>query len=1376
MATEWRPSGDLATMGRVKNIAEKKKKAKIFSGGGGGGTKGPEKVDKRNQELQCPHCERIFKQSGRLTDHIKKKHAEESQEAEERKAEAQKKQEEDSKKNAVTMDVGSRGGYFTQKTPKMFLHEWCQKQKRPVPKYHPKQTEGDKWTCKVVLHDPKNKDKTMVFFLDRETPADTKEEACQNCAVVGLHRVAGDRAMHRVLPKPYIPMWESLHVKADQRRESQEKRKEREAKRKEKEKRINEWFSTLPEIHMSNENKELVESLVAAFADVGPAAEQKVKKRLDADHLDLVKRFTDLGFREKDAISAVRVNGLDHKQNLEWLCINVEEKALPKQYAPLLSPVTVVATKRSAEKEKTMKKEVKELGSYGYPIHEVQRALAAADQDTERAFVSLYKTHVLGVSGEPTPGDVVRARTPSQDWMDEKEVLEAIFMEDFVSSGDSTRLKISTDFFDENQEENRKCHIEFLYPLSGSYPEDAPVIRMSIQNFDGKLVLEMTRVSLALAESMKGMPMVHDIVMNLSQALSSSRVNLKEAALGVTKQNLQQSGFGQGMESSNKNDRRGNRDSGGSRRYANKKHSLHSEKVGRELKERHFEIRKTHKDKIEKRGSLPVASYSSEILGVLEQYGFCVVCGETGCGKSTQIPQFLLENEILADRSGSCSIICTQPRRISAIGLAERVAFERGERVGDVIGYSVRLDSKTSARTRITYCTIGILLRRLISDPKLEGITHVIVDEVHERSLDSDMLLLLLKSVIRRRKDLQVVFMSATANADLFASYFSRGQKKNENVIVSVPGKMFPVEQYFLEDALHQLGWQTPQKKDSKKGKGPSEEDIDYKLIENLVAMILGGPKPKNPKHSAILVFLPGMREITLAKNQLRHSAKLEMYDLFIVPLHSTLTPQEQSQVYRHAPKGTTKVILSTNIAETSITVDDVTFIIDAGRVKELMYDTQKGIAMLKETFVSRASAKQRMGRAGRVAPGVCWHLFSTARYEKMAQFQSPEILRVPLEMLCLKVKACIKSSLKESLENMITPPAVQAVDGAISKLKQVQAMDDSEALTPLGLLLSEMPVDACVGKLLIYGVMMRCIDPVMTIAAAVSSKTPLVCPQEERAEANAAHAKFSSKSYKSDHLMIVTVFNAWQVVVQEEGYRKARAFCVENYLSFSALEGIEALRADYARVLLEFGFISKAFFSEITRGLHRMTHAETHKNHNVDCEAYNSRVIKSVVCAAYYPQILRVSHPKATYKETEGGTVKRDHVAKAVRLFGKELGQVFMHPASSLFNVSTFETGWLAYSEIMKTSKIMVRDCSMVPCYAVLIFGGKVNVEHDRGILVVDDWAKFKAPAKIAILVREMRQLVNKLLSMKVENPRLDISQSELVDVLLKILTTDGQ
>jgi ATP-dependent RNA helicase DHX57 len=633
------------------------------------------------------------------------------------------------------------------------------------------------------------------------------------------------------------------------------------------------------------------------------------------------------------------------------------------------------------------------------------------------------------------------------------------------------------------------------------------------------------------------------------------------------------------------------------------------------------------------------------------------------------------------------------------------------------------------------------------------------------------MLLLLLKNVIKRREDLQVVFMSATANAELFSNYFRRGQSREKDVIVSVPGKMFPVQQYFLDDLHQQLGWQpSAEKSNSKKG---NKEEIDYKLIECLVEMILNGPR--NAKHSAILVFLPGMREITKARNQLRNSSKLERYDLFLVPLHSTLTPSEQSKVYQHAPKGATKIILATNIAETSITVDDVTFIIDAGRVKEIMYDNEKGIAALKETFVSRASAKQRMGRAGRVAPGTCWHLFSRAKFERMAQFQSPEILRVPLDMLCLKVKACISSALKQSLASMITPPEVASIDGAISKLKKVQAMDDNEDLTPLGQLLSEMPVDACVGKLLIYGVMMRCIDPIMTIAASVSSKSPFISPQDERAEADAAHSAFSSKSHKSDHLMIVTVFNAWQVVMQEKGYKKARQFCVENYLSFNALEGIDALRSDYAKVLLDFGFVDKNFFKEMSRGVHRKTHGEAHKNHLVDCEAYNSRVIKSVVCAAYYPQVLRVSHPKALYKETEGGTVRKDNIPKRVKLFAKELGQVFVHPASSLFSVSHFETGWLVYSEIMKTSKIMVRDCSMVPCYALLIFGGKIDVQHEQGLLLVDEWAKFKAPAKIAILVREMRQLVNKLLSTKVENPRLDISSSELVDVLLKVLTTDG-
>ena len=794
-----------------------------------------------------------------------------------------------------------------------------------------------------------------------------------------------------------------------------------------------------------------------------------------------------------------------------------------------------------------------------------------------------------------------------------------------------------------------------------------------------------------------------------------------------------------------------------------------------------------------KRKQLPIASYASQVIDALRAYNFCVVCGETGCGKSTQIPQFLLEHEISNRKGGSCAIYCTQPRRISALGLAERVASERGEKVGDIVGYNVRLDSKVSRNTRVTFCTTGILLRKLIGDARLSDVTHVIVDEVHERSLDSDMLLLLLKDLMRRRSDLKILLMSATANAELFAQYFnlspyshgngSGGNGGGSGPIISVPGKMFPVTQFFLEDAYHQLGWQMQQsdKAGGKKGKGGGEEEIDYKLIENVVAMILD-ETPSTGKHSAILVFLPGMREINRARDQLRYSSQLQMYDkgLFLVPLHSTLTPAEQAKVYQHAPKGMVKVILSTNIAETSITVDDVVYIIDTGKHKELLYDSDKGIAMLKETWISKASAKQRRGRAGRVAPGTCWHLFSGNRHEKMATFQSPEILRVPLEMLCLKVKACISTGLKESLGKMITPPDVKAIDGAIHKLFQLQAIDEEEELTPLGRILSEMPLDACAGKMLVYGVMLRCIDPVLTIAAAMSSKSPFISPMEERQEANAAHAVFAARSYKSDHLMIVTAFNAWQVVMQEEGHKKARQFCMENYLSFNSLQGIEALRVDYARVLLEFGFIEKSYFADLargrgSRGLSRKLHGDSHKDLEVDTEAYNSRVIKSVVCAAYYPSILRVAHPKAKYKECEFGTIRKEHVAKGVKVFAKELGRVFLHPASSLFSVANFETGWLAYSAIMKTSKIMVRECTMVPSFAVLLFGGRITSDHDKGILFVDGWAQFKAPATVAILVRELRTLVNMLLSMKVENPRLDISQSDVVEALLKIMTTDG-
>jgi len=1370
-------------MGRVKNIAEKKKKAHIYSGGSGGGTKGPEKLDKRNEEKPCPYCDRTFKQVERLRNHIKTKHQDEENEE---KNDNQAKTEE--KKSEVTMDVGSKGGYYTQKTPKMFLHEWCQKHKRPTPKYRSKRLDENRWTCKVVLLDPKDKDKTKVFYLDKESCSE--DEACQSAAVKALHGVAGDRAMHRVLPKAYVGQWEELNVQSQARQVKQERREAIASSRKKREDRIKKQLEEMPEVHLSEENRNLIAKLVKALS----LNSRPDQVELTESHQKLIQKFKGLGFGARDSERAVQVNSLDYEQGLEWLCLHVQDHLLPKQFAPLAAPVTVVSSKQADQgqdsREQQMSKEARSLVRLGYPLEDVEEALELSDSETEVAFRILYCAHVLS---RPVNADLLKecssgAHDVSPEWLDEKEVLQSIYMDEFVDVSEN-QMRISCSLLDETQGRSYNCVLTLMHPIGTTYPEEPPLIQISAKTdleLDPRYTLDMTKRVAHHAQTLKGMCMIHDIVLSLSECFSAARKrkpSVPKAILSVQEDDQ----AAQRTDSIASRDYRSDegstakhrdRHDGGKRNW--NRNPANSAKLGKELLERQSEIETRHKDKLQSRRRLPVSSYAQQIVSVLVKERFCVICGETGCGKSTQIPQFLLEHEIAQGRGGECSIICTQPRRISAIGLAERVASERGERVGDVIGYSVRLDSKTSKRTRVTFCTTGILLRRLVSDRELSGITHVIVDEVHERSLDSDMLLLLLKEVIKKRKDLKIAFMSATANAEAFQKYFRPGTEPAKAVesIVSVPGKMFPVQRYFLEDAHRQLGWQMSTKGPNKQGK--DEHAIDYKLIENLVAMILNESEEvrRGDKASAILVFLPGMHEIVRTRDQLRNSPKVQTAPkgVFIVPLHSTLTPKEQSKVYQRAPAGQVKVILSTNIAETSITVDDVVFIIDAGRVKELLYDSVKGIAMLKETWISKASAKQRMGRAGRVMPGTCWHLFSESRFHKLAEYQAPEILRVPLDMLCLKVKACMKADLKRSLNSMLTPPNVEAVDGAISKLLKLQAIDEVEDLTPLGRILSEMPVDACVGKLLIYGVMLRCTDPILTIAASMSGKPPFISPQEERTEADAAHSKFHAKSHKSDHLMAVTAFNVWQTVIQEHGYGKAREYCRENYLSFSALEGIESLRIDYARVLLEFGFISSTYCNEITKGISRMTHGENHKDYHVDTEAYNSRVIKSAVCSAYYPSILRASHPKALYKETEVGAMRKDNIPKRVKLFAKDLGQVFLHPASSLFSVSHFETGWLVYSSIMKTTKIMVRDCSSVPSFAVLLFGGDISVDHSQGTLIVDEWAQFKAPAKVAVLVRELRNLVNDLLWKKVENPRLDVSSSETVDVLLRVITMDGQ
>jgi len=487
---------------------------------------------------------------------------------------------------------------------------------------------------------------------------------------------------------------------------------------------------------------------------------------------------------------------------------------------------------------------------------------------------------------------------------------------------------------------------------------------------------------------------------------------------------------------------------------------------------------------------------------------------------------------------------CTQPRRISALGLADRVSEERCSPVGQEVGYIIRGESKSSPNTKITFVTTGVLLRRLQTSggssedvvASLADVSHVIIDEVHERSLDTDFLLVLLRDVLKQRKDLRLILMSATLDAGVFEDYFKSGGKVGR---VEISGRTYPVEDYYLDDVIRMTGF------NAGRGGRPNDDDddttgmdadvkaaiqsigmrINYDLINETVREI-DAELTHLGQEGGILIFLPGVGEISRALGSLQ-----SIPNLHVLPLHASLQSAEQRRVFPHAPRGKRKVVVATNVAETSITIDDIVAVIDSGRVKETSYDPQNNMRKLEEVWASRAACKQRRGRAGRVQAGKCYKLYTrNAETNKMAERPEPEIRRVPLEQLCLSVRAMGIKNVGGFLGSALTPPESMAVDGAMDLLARMGCLD-SDDLTALGRHLSMIPADLRCGKLMVYGAMFGCLDPCVSIAAILTVKSPFVSPQEKRDEAKSARAKFSGN--QGDLIGDLKAFEQWDEMFQ---------------------------------------------------------------------------------------------------------------------------------------------------------------------------------------------------------------------------------------------------
>ena len=555
--------------------------------------------------------------------------------------------------------------------------------------------------------------------------------------------------------------------------------------------------------------------------------------------------------------------------------------------------------------------------------------------------------------------------------------------------------------------------------------------------------------------------------------------------------------------------------------------------------------------------SLPIADYRDEIIDKIRDNQVVIVAGDTGCGKSTQVPQYLLD-------AGYTNIACTQPRRIACISLAHRVSFETLSEYDQEIGYQIRFEKEKSQRTKVTFLTEGLLLRQVTSDPGLSSYDVIVLDEVHERHLHGDFLLGIVKCLVLQRSDLRVILMSATINIDLFKNYFN-----GTAPVIQVPGRLYPISLQY-----HPI---------------PSVEDTD-RLNPGPYVRVLQMIDKKYPasERGDLLIFLSGITEITRVVDAARQYSEMNNNSWIVLPLHSTLSLSEQDKVFDYPPDGVRKCIVSTNIAETSVTIDGVRFVCDSGKVKEMTFDPVCKMRRLKEFWVSRASAEQRKGRAGRTGPGVCFRLFSEKDYMAMTPYSKPEIERVPLDSLVLQM---VSMGLPDARKfPFIEPPAAESLENSITSLKEQGAMAEDESLTVTGKMLSNLPVDVCIGKMLIMGSLFHQIESILTLAAAMSVQSPFT--NKAYRDDDCVAARRSLDSDHGDPITLLNAFREWlKIKVQDRD--NSRRWCRKRGLEEQRFYEMIKLRKQFEELLNEAGLFDKRSDSDMTSAERMARHGQ---------------------------------------------------------------------------------------------------------------------------------------------------------------------------------------
>jgi pre-mRNA-splicing factor ATP-dependent RNA helicase DHX38/PRP16 len=629
----------------------------------------------------------------------------------------------------------------------------------------------------------------------------------------------------------------------------------------------------------------------------------------------------------------------------------------------------------------------------------------------------------------------------------------------------------------------------------------------------------------------------------------------------------------------------------------------------------------------EQREFLPAFAVREDLLRVIRDNQVVIVVGETGSGKTTQLTQFLYE-----DGYGNVGMIgCTQPRRVAAMSVAKRVAEEMEVKLGSTVGYAIRFEDCTSKETVIKYMTDGVLLRESLNEPDLDRYSCVIMDEAHERALNTDVLMGLFKKILQRRRDLKLIVTSATMNSKRFSDFYGGAPE------FFIPGRTFPVDVMFH--------------------RSPVEDYVDQAVQQVLSIHVSKGA-------GDILVFMTGQEdiEVTCELVQERLNALNDPPKLSILPIYSQMPADLQAKIFDKAAPGVRKCIVATNIAETSLTVDGIMYVVDSGYSKLKVYNPKMGMDTLQITPISQANANQRSGRAGRTGPGQAYRLFTEKAYRDELYIQTiPEIQRTNLSNTVLLLKSL---GVRDLLDfDFMDPPPQDVISTSLFDLWALGALDNLGELTELGRKMNAFPMDPPLAKLLITAQEYGCSEEMVTIVSMLSVPNVFYRPKERQEESDAAREKFFVP--ESDHLTYLHVFSQWK----SNGY--SDGWCTRHFLHSKSLKRAKEVRDQLLDIM---------------------------KMQNIDMVSCGTDwdVIRKCICSGYYHQAAKVK-----------GIGEYTNLRTSVT--------VQLHPTSALYGLG-FLPDYVVYHELILTSKEYMSTVTSVDPHWLAELGGVFYSVKEKG------------------------------------------------------------